>query len=524
MKKILFAASECVPFIKTGGLADVVGALPKAFDKNEYDVRVIIPNYACIPEKYQSEFEYVGHFYMSAGYMLQWVYVGVMKYEYEGIKYYFIDNKTHFGGSQPYGNICWDIENFCFFCKAVLSVLPMIDFKPDIIHCHDWQTGIIPVYIKTEFAGSEFYRDIKTVMTIHNLRFQGVWDIEYIRGLTGLPDYLFTPDKLEFNKGANMLKGGLVYADYITTVSKTYAREIQWAYYGEGLDGLLRARNHQLFGILNGIDYSIYDPETDKKIYKNYGLKDSREGKAANKTALQEQLGLPVDKDKYMVGIISRLTDQKGFDLINCVINEILADDDIQLVVIGTGEERYENMFKHYAWVYKDRVSANILYSDDLAHKLYAAADSLLIPSAFEPCGLTQLISFRYGTLPIVRETGGLKDTVIPLNEYDNTGDGFSFTNYNAHDMLHVIEYSKEIYYNKPDMWQDMVKRGMRKDYSWSASTEKYMKLYDMMLTPPPAPEPEPEPEPEPKAEEASEEKQPKAPAKNVDAVEGAQL
>ena len=220
-----------------------------------------------------------------------------------------------------------------------------------------------------------------------------------------------------------------------------------------------------------------------------------------------------------MIGIISRLTDQKGLDLINCVINEILSDDDLQLVVIGTGEERYENMFKHYAWVYKDRVSANIHYSDELAHKLYAAADSLLIPSAFEPCGLTQLIAFRYGTLPIVRETGGLKDTVIPLNEYDNTGDGFSFTNYNAHDMLHVIEYSKEIYYNKPDMWQDMVKRGMRKDYSWTASTEKYIKLYDMMLTPPPAPEPEPEAK-----EEKNEEKPAERPVRHTDAVEGEQL
>ncbi|MBQ6554310.1 MAG: glycogen/starch synthase, partial [Firmicutes bacterium] len=329
--------------------------------------------------------------------------------------------------------------------------------------------------------------------------------IEYIRGLTGLPDDLFTPDKLEFNKGANMLKGGLVYADYITTVSATYAREIQWAYYGEGLDGLLRARNHQLYGILNGIDYTVYDPSTDTKLFKNYDSKSFADGKAENKTALQKELGLPVDKDKYMVGIISRLTDQKGFDLINCVINEILEDDDLQLVVIGTGEERYENMFKHYAWVYKDRVSANILYSDDLAHKLYAAADSLLIPSAFEPCGLTQLISFRYGTLPIVRETGGLKDTVIPLNEYDNTGDGFSFTNYNAHDMLHVIEYSKEIYYEKPELWRDMIKRGMRKDYSWNTSKEKYMKLYDMMLK-----KPEPLPEPVKEAPKAEPKEEPK--------------
>lgn len=481
MKKILFAASECVPFVKTGGLADVVGALPKEFDKKEYDVRVIMPLYGCIKAEYSSRFEYVGHFYMSAGYMLQWAYVGVMKYEYEGIKYYFIDNKTYFGENYPYGEMCWDIEKFCYFSKAVLSVLPMIDFKPDIIHCHDWQTGIIPVYIKNEFQADPFYRDIKTVMTIHNLRFQGVWDIEYIKGLTGLQEWLFTPDKLEFNENANMLKGGLVYADAITTVSRTYAREIQMPYYGEGLDGLLRARHNQLTGIVNGIDYNIYDPETDEKIYNNFNWVNFKTEKYKNKIELQKELGLPVDKDKYVIGVVSRLTDQKGFDLINCVMGEI-ADSNIQLVVLGTGDYRYENMFKYYADIYPDKISANICYSDGLAHKIYAGCDSVLMPSAFEPCGLTQLIALRYGTVPIVRETGGLKDTVEPLNEYEDKGWGFSFTNYNAHDMLHVINYSCEIFYNNKKLWNNMVKRGMTKDYSWNNSKNSYMKLYNSLL------------------------------------------
>lgn len=501
MKKILFAASECVPFVKTGGLADVVGALPKAFDKEEYDVRVVIPLYGCIPEKYVNDFEYVGHFYMSAGYMMQWAYVGVMKYEYEGIQYYFVDNKTYFGGSYPYGEMHWDIEKFCYFSKAVLSILPMIEFRPDIIHCHDWQTGIIPVYIKNEFQADEFYRDIKTVMTIHNLRFQGIWDIEYIRGLTGLQDWLFTPDKLEFMENANMLKGGLVYADAITTVSETYAREIQMPYYGEGLDGLLRARHEQLRGIVNGIDYEIYNPETDSKIYNNFNSENFVTEKVKNKLALQEELGLPVDASKYVMCIVSRLTDQKGLDLINCVMNQI-ADSGLQLIVLGTGEYWYENMFKYFAEIYPDRISANIRYSDELAHKIYAGSDSVLMPSAFEPCGLTQLIAYRYGTLPVVRETGGLNDTVEPLNEYEDKGTGFSFTNYNAHDMLHVIEYSKKIFEERKDLWNNMVKRGMEKDFSWAASKDKYVQLYEELLTPPVIPEPEEVPEAEEKPEE----------------------
>lgn len=481
MNKILFAASECVPFVKTGGLADVCGALPKEFDKSYWDVRVVLPNYSCIPEEYRNKFEYVTHFYMSAGEYIQDKYVGVLKYEYQGITYYFIDNQEYFDSFLPYGDVRYDIEKFTFFDKAVLSMLPLIDFQPQVIHCHDWQTGLIPVYLKNEFQGNPFFWEMKSVMTIHNLKFQGVWDIKTMKNLSGLSDDLFSADKLEFKKDANMLKGGLVYADYITTVSDTYAKEIQSAYYGEGLEGLLSARHFDMQGIVNGIDYEVYNPQTDPKIYTNYSSEDFRTKKWKNKVKLQEDLGLTVDKKKYMIGLISRLTDQKGLDLVDCVIEGII-DEHTQLVIIGTGEERYENMFRHFAWKYGDKISANICYSDDLAHKLYAAADAFLMPSRFEPCGLTQLISYRYGTVPIVRETGGLKDTVMPFNEYENTGTGFSFTNYNADEMLNTINYSKQVYFDKKRQWNQMVDRGIQADYSWKKSTGRYMNVYDYLI------------------------------------------
>ena len=481
MKKILFVASECVPFIKTGGLADVCGALPKEFDKKYWDVRVVIPNYSCIPEHFRNQFEYVTHFYLSSGSYVQDRYVGVLKYTFDNVTYYFIDNQEFYSGFTPYtSDTKFEIEKFTFFDKAVLSMLPLIDFKPDIIHCHDWQTGLLPVYLKNEFAANPFFWGIKSIITIHNLKFQGIWDKEWVQGVSGLTDDLFTPDKLEFNKDANMLKGGLVYADYITTVSNSYANEIQTDYYGEGLNGLLSARHFDMQGIVNGIDYNAYDPDTDGKIYCHYNAENFRKKKFNNKLKLQEELGLAVDKKKYMIGLISRLTDQKGLDLINHVMEGII-DDYTQFVVIGTGDPQYENMFRHYAWKYPDRVSANICYSDDLAHKLYAAADAFLMPSRFEPCGLTQLISFRYGTVPIVRETGGLRDTVKAYNEYENSGDGFSFSNYNADEMLSVINYSKHIFFDKRE-WNQMVDRGMANDFSWNASKYKYEGLYNYLL------------------------------------------
>lgn len=480
MKKILYAASECFPFVKTGGLADVVAALPKEFDKSQWDVRVVIPDYTCIPPQFRDNFQFVTSFQMGGGPDMGMKYVGVMEYEYQGVHYYFIDNLEYFECFYPYGDTRYDIEKFTFFDKAVLSMLPVIDFKPDLIHCHDWQTGFIPVYLKSEFQTNPFYHGIKSIMTIHNLKFQGVWDIETMEGISGFPAELFTPDKLEFNKAGNMLKGGIVYADYITTVSPTYCEEIQTPYYGEGLDGLLSSRHFDMQGIVNGIDTVTYDPSTDMSIFKQYDVSNFRRNKKINKEKLQEELGLTVDGKKYMIGLVSRLTDQKGLDLINYCMDGI-ADENTQFVVCGTGENRYENMFRHYAWKYPDRISANICYSEDLARKLYAGCDAFLMPSHFEPCGLTQLISFRYGTVPIVRETGGLKDTVEPYNEYEKTGDGFSFKNYNGDELLNIVNYSKYIFFTKKADWNKMAERDMKKDYSWNASKFKYEGLYNYL-------------------------------------------
>ncbi|MCR4781836.1 MAG: glycogen synthase [Lachnospiraceae bacterium] len=481
MKKILFAASECVPFVKTGGLADVVGSLPKEFNPDVWDVRVVLPNYTCIPPEFRDKFEYVCDFQMDMGPLIGRAYVGVMKYVYQGITYYFIDNLHYFECFYPYSETKWDMEKFTFFDKAVLSMLPIIGFQPELIHCHDWQTGLIPVYLKNEFQGDMFFWGMKTIMTIHNLKFQGIWDVETLQGFSGLSGDLFTADKLEYNKAGNMLKGGLVYADYITTVSRSYAYEIQNSYYGEGLDGLLRARHFDMQGIVNGIDNSMYDPSVDAKIYKNFDVSNFRRLKKENKERLQKDLGLTVDKKKYMIGLISRLTDQKGIDLIDYCI-EGIADEFTQLVIIGTGESKYENMFRHFAWKYPGRISANICYSEDLAHKLYAAADAFLMPSRFEPCGLTQLISFRYGTVPIVRETGGLRDTVNPYNEYEHTGDGFSFMNYNGDELLNTVNYSKHIFFDKKAEWNRMVERGMKKDYSWTHQKASYEELYHYLI------------------------------------------
>lgn len=475
MKKIVYVASECVPFIKTGGLADVVGTLPKMFNKQEYDVRIIIPNYRCIPSKYKDKMKFISNFQMDIGDHSQ--YVGIMYMEYEGVPVYFIDNEYYFSGSTPYTEDRWDIERFCYFSKAALSILPVIGFKPDIVHCHDWQSGMVPVYLKTLFAGNPFFSGIRSIMTIHNLRFKGVWDVRHLKYCTGLPDYLFTPDKLEIHKDASMLKGGLVYADMITTVSNTYAREIQTPYYGEGLDGLLQARKQSLVGIVNGIDYDVYNPDKDRNLAKTYNVSNVKKNKVMNKTALQKELGLPVDKNQFVMGIISRLTDQKGLDLIDAVMNEI-CQDGVQFVVLGTGDSRYENMFRYYQGIHPAKVSANIYFSDALSHKMYGGCDAILVPSRFEPCGLTQLMALRYGSLPIVRETGGLKDTVIPYNEYEQTGTGFSFANYDARELLNTINYAKNVYYNQKKSWEDMQARAMNMDYSWVNSAKRYEELY----------------------------------------------
>ena len=479
MKKILFVSSECVPFIKTGGLADVAGELPKYIDKENYDVRVILPNYRAIPEKFKQNFVYKTHFYMDLAWRRQ--YVGILETELNGVKFYLVDNEYYFNGDRPYGNILEDLEKFAFFCRAVLSALPSIDFRPDLVHCNDWQTGLIPVYLKDVFSQNEFYRGIKSIMTIHNLKFQGVWNKKTVKDITGLSDYYFAPDKLEAYGDANYLKGGIVYADYVTTVSETYAKEIQTPFYGEKLDGLMRARANNLSGIVNGIDYSEYNPETDKCLWYPFTAENFRKVKPKNKKELQKELGLEVDEKKFMVGLVSRLTDQKGLDLIEYVMEE-LCSDDMQFVILGTGDSKYENMFRHYEWKYKGRVSSSIYYNNDRAHRIYGSCDAFLMPSLFEPCGLSQLMSMRYGTIPIVRETGGLKDTVEPYNEYESTGTGFSFRNYNAHEMLDAVRYAKNVYYNNKREWNKIVDRAMARDFSWAGSARKYEELYDRVL------------------------------------------
>ncbi len=480
MKNILFVSSEGVPFIKTGGLADVVGSLPKYVDKEYFDIRVVLPKYTCMSQNMKDLMKYKTHFYMDFNWKNE--YVGILEAVVDGVTYYFIDNESYFCGFKPYSNNVYeDIVKFAFFSKAALSAMPLLDFRPDVIHCHDWQTGLIPVYLHERFQGNDFFHGIKSVMTIHNLKFQGKWDIKSIKELTGLPDFYFTPDKLECYKDANLLKGGLVFADAITTVSDTYAEEIKCAFYGEGLDGLMRARSGDLRGILNGIDYDEYNPETDKFIEHKYNAVNFRKEKVRNKRALQKELGLVEDDRKMMIGIVSRLTDQKGFDLIAYVMDE-LCQDDVQIVVLGTGEERYENMFRHFDWKYNQKVSANIYYSEAMSHKIYASCDAFLMPSLFEPCGLSQLMALRYGTVPIVRETGGLKDTVEPYNEYESKGTGFSFTNYNAHEMLSAIRYAERIYYDKKREWNKIIDRAMAADFSWRVSALKYQEMYDWLI------------------------------------------
>lgn len=476
MKKVLLMASEAVPFIKTGGLADVIGALPRYIDKKQYDMRVMMPAYACIEEKYLEQMEDVCSIHIDYDYAIR--YVGVRRLKYDNIIFYFIDNKDFFSGNWPYENEIWDIQKFIFFSLASLSVLPTLGFRPDIIHCNDWQTGMVPVFLKERFKDNPFFKNMKTIFTIHNLRFQGSWDLRTIKELTGLSDSCFSTDKLEAYGNGNLLKGGLVYADKITTVSKTYVEEIKTPQYGERMEGLLCARSADLVGIINGIDTEIFNPETDTALKCNYSVQSFKDNKKINKKLLQERMGLPVDENKFLVGIISRLTSQKGLDLVECVLDEICNRNDMQLIVSGVGEERYENLFRHYAWKYPDRICANIYYKEELSHWIYAACDALLMPSQFEPCGLSQLIALRYGTIPIVRETGGLADTVEPYNEYESSGTGFSFANYNAHEMLAILNYAKYIYYENKEEWNKMVVRAMESDFSWHNSIKQYEQLY----------------------------------------------
>ena len=479
MKKILFVSSEAVPYIKTGGLADVVGSLPKYFDRNEYDVRVMLPKYACMDAAFLPNLRFVCHFYVNLNWRKQ--YVGILESEYRGIHYYFVDNEFYFAGSSPYNSIYEDVEKFAYFSKAVLASLPYIDYAPDVIHCHDWQTGLVPVYLHTAFGDDNFYAGIKTVFSIHNLKFQGRWRIREVIDITGLPEQIFNDKELESYGEANYLKGGVVYADAITTVSPSYANEITTQEGGEGLHGLMNARRNVLHGILNGIDYDEFNPQTDPYIESNFSSKSVLSGKKANKVALQKELGLPVRESAFVIGIVSRLTEQKGFDLVSYIMDDLVSQLDVQIVILGTGESKFENVFHHFHSQYPDKVSAYIGYSEEKAHKIYASADAFLMPSLFEPCGLSQMMSMRYGTIPIVRETGGLKDTVQAYNEYENTGTGFSFCNFNADDMKYVVEYAYHVFRDERKAWEDMMQRAMAQDFSWNKSAGEYEKLYDSL-------------------------------------------
>ena len=480
-RSVAFIGSECYPFVKTGGLGDVMYALPKALIAQNCDVKVILPRYKCIPQKYQEKMVYRGSFEMNLCEDGRSFYVGIMEYVWDGVVYDFIDNEEFFGFGNPYTNLIDDIPKFCFFGKAALAALNYMDWIPDVIHCHDWQAGLVPVYLRTMFDNTPVGR-AKVMITIHNLRFQGVYNIPTIRYWSGLPDYVFNKDALKQGyEDANMFKGGLAYSNMITTVSGTYAVEIQTPFYGENLDAHLRYHSGKLRGIVNGIDYDMWNPATDSLLAAPYDLATVLKNKKENKLALQEQLGLEKDENKFVIGLISRLTNQKGLDLVNAILPALM-DGNTQVVVLGTGDPEYEDSFRYYEGAYKGSVCSNIMYDEGRAHMIYAGSDALLVPSQFEPCGLTQLIAMHYGTVPIVRETGGLKDTVQPYNQYTNEGNGFTFDRYESGLLLDAINRAKTLYFTNRWCWDEMVQRDMAKDVSWANSAKQYRSLY-MELT-----------------------------------------
>ena len=481
-RSVAFIGSECYPFVKTGGLGDVMYALPKALAKLNLDVKVILPRYKCIPQKYQEKMEYRGSFYMDLCADGKQYYVGIMEYQEDGVVYDFIDNDEFFSWGDPYTNLIDDIPKFCYFGKAALAALNYLDWTPDIVHCHDWQAALVPLYLRTCFSDTNVGRAI-AVLTIHNLRFQGVYDRKTIQYWSGLPDYVFNKDCMIQNwLDANMLKGGITNSNKVTTVSNTYAWEIQTEEYGEGLEEHLRYHNNKVLGIVNGIDTDIWNPATDKLLASKYDAESAIKNKKANKKALQESLGLDVDDNKMVIGLISRLTNQKGLDLVNDVIPGIM-DGNTQVVVLGTGDAQYEDTFRYYEDKYKGSFCAYIAYNENVAHNIYAGCDALLVPSRFEPCGLTQLISMRYGAVPIVRETGGLKDTVQPYNAFENTGNGFTFDRYESGLLYDAINRAKTLYFENRVYWDDMVVRDMNKDVSWEQSAKQYKDMY-VELTP----------------------------------------
>jgi starch synthase len=478
MKPVLFVAAEAVPLIKTGGLGDVVGSLPKALKKQGGDVRIILPKCEDIPVHWQEKMIYRKNITVPLGWRRQ--YCGLFELEHEGLTYYFIDNEYYFKRRGLYG-FADDAERFAFFCRAVLEVFSYLGFKPEILHCHDWHTAVLPVLLHAYYRDKPGYAGLHSVLTIHNIDYQGIFDPMVLQDLLGLDaSEYFTSDKLEFHGKVNYLKGGIVYADAITTVSKTYAQEILTAGGGGQLDGILRRRQNDLYGILNGIDCDMYNPASDNLLSTKY-TRRSMERKQANKVKLQEFLGLPVNPEIPLIGMVSRLVAVKGLDLITAVLDDLMALD-LQVVILGTGEEKYESMFRVAAHRYPEKLAANNYFDDSLAHRIYAASDIYLMPSLSEPCGISQLIALRYGAVPVVRETGGLKDTIVAYNEYTGEGNGFSFAHYDAQDMLYTIKRAISFYHDK-EAWPKIMKTAMASDFGWQRSAAEYAALYDTIQT-----------------------------------------
>jgi starch synthase len=475
---VLFSVSECVPFVKTGGLADVAGSLPKELQRLGTNVAVIMPKYGNIPLHYKEKMTFICSFTVDVGWRKQ--YVGIEQLEENGIIYYFIDNEYYFNRDGLYG-FYDDGERFSYFCKAVIEAVPYLSIKPDFIHCHDWHTGMIPFLLKEKYQPVDSrYKQIKSVFTIHNLKFQGLFPKNILHELLNVEESYFTREYLEFHGLVSFMKAAIVSADYVTTVSPSYCEEIQTPYFGERLDGLLQEKNDKLVGILNGIDDSFYNPGSDPNIPYNYHV-HSIDTKMLNKLELQKYFDLQEDPEVPIIVMITRLTEQKGLELVTHIFHDLMKEN-IQLLVIGTGEHTFEHFFKEMSYSYPEKVRAFIGFDEKLAHLAYAGADFFLMPSKFEPCGLGQLIAMRYGAVPIVRETGGLNDTVKPFNELDGTGNGFSFSHFNAHDMLYTIKRALSFYsYKEKYIWETIVQNAMIQDHSWGQSAFIYNQLYSKL-------------------------------------------
>lgn len=477
--QIVFASAECAPFVKTGGLGDVAGSLPAALVRAGAEVIVMVPKYATIKDEYKAQMEHFADFYVSLGWRNE--YCGLEKLEHDGVTYMFVDNERYFARDYPYGFFD-DGERFAFFSKAITESLQHLPegFECDILHCNDWQTALAPVFLREFYQGLPLYDRVKTVFSIHNVAFQGQFSDTVMEDILGVAHIPAAATQLRCDAcSINYMLGALHYADAITTVSPTYANEIQTPEFGEGLDGVLRERSYALQGILNGIDVAGFDPATDKRIAANYTVED-RSGKAVCKTKLQEELGLEVRDDRPLMVMVTRLTRQKGMDLVMYALDRILAGG-VQVAVLGTGDRDYEDGLRYFQDKYPGTMAARIEFDPALSQRMYAAADMFLMPSKFEPCGLSQIIAMRYGTLPIVRETGGLKDTVVPYNEFTGEGTGFSFTNFNGDEMGDAVFRAARLFWDNREAWNQLVTQAMSQDFSWTRSADKYLDLYFFM-------------------------------------------